>query len=59
MQFYRTYFGPLLKAFEALDEAGQEALARDIEELVHRYNRSADETVVWPGDYLEMVAIRS
>jgi ubiquinone/menaquinone biosynthesis C-methylase UbiE len=58
VDFFRTYFGPLQKAFEALDETGQEALASDVEELIHRYNRSDDETAVWPGDYLEVVATR-
>ncbi len=58
VDFFRTYYGPLYKAFDALDETGQEALARDVEDLVNRYNRSGDETVVWPGDYLEVVATR-
>lgn len=58
VDFFRTYFGPLQKAFEALDETGQEALASDIEDLIHRYNRSGDETAVWPSDYLEVVATK-
>lgn len=58
VDFFRTYFGPLQKAFEALDETGQEALASDIEDLIHRYNRSGDEIAVWPGDYLEVVATK-
>ncbi len=58
VDFFRTYFGPLQKAFEVLDDTGQEALARDVEDLVNRYNQSGDETAVWPGDYLEVVAVR-
>jgi hypothetical protein len=44
------------KTFEALDEEGQKSLERDLIELVERFNRSGDETAVWPGDYLEIVA---
>ena len=54
----RGYYGPLSKAFEALDEEGQQSLQRDLIELVQRYNRSGDETAVWPADYLEVVATK-
>lgn len=43
---------------EALDETGQEALVRDIEETGHGFNRSGDETMAVPSDYLEVVATK-
>jgi ubiquinone/menaquinone biosynthesis C-methylase UbiE len=52
---FRTYYGPVLKAFEALDAAGREALARDFIDLVGRFNTSGDQTMVVPGEYLEVV----
>jgi ubiquinone/menaquinone biosynthesis C-methylase UbiE len=55
---YRAYFGPIRKAFESLDEAGQESLARDLEELQGRWNTSDDATLVVPSEYLEVVAVR-
>jgi SAM-dependent methyltransferase len=58
VEYMRGYYGPLSKTFEALDEEGQESLERDLIELVERYNRSGDETAVWPGDYLEVVATK-
>ena len=58
VDFYRRYYGPTLKAFEALDAAGQEELAADLEALVREYNRSGDETVVIHAEYLEIVATR-
>jgi ubiquinone/menaquinone biosynthesis C-methylase UbiE len=58
VEYTRGYYGPLLKAFEALDEEGQQSLQRDLIELVERYNRSGDETAVWPADYLEVVATK-
>src|SRR5215212_2496207 len=58
VEYMRDYYGPMSKAFEALDEEGQESLERDLIELVQRYNRSGDETAVWLGDYLEVVATK-
>jgi ubiquinone/menaquinone biosynthesis C-methylase UbiE len=56
--YFREYYGPTLKAFEALDPVGQEALERDLRSLVEDWNVSGDETMVVPSDYLEVVAVR-
>jgi hypothetical protein len=58
VEYMRDYYGPMSKAFEALDEEGQKGLHGDLVELVGRYNRSGEETAVWPADYLEVVATR-
>jgi SAM-dependent methyltransferase len=58
MGFMREYYGPLNKAFEALEEEGQKALEEELISLVERYDRSGDETAVWGADYLEVVATR-
>lgn len=58
VDFMRTYYGPTVKVFEALDEESRKALEGDIIDLVHRFNRSGDETMVAPSDYLEVVAIK-
>jgi ubiquinone/menaquinone biosynthesis C-methylase UbiE len=55
---FREYYGPMLKAFEALNPAGRKALTQDIIELIGRFNKSGDETMVVPGEYLEVVATR-
>jgi ubiquinone/menaquinone biosynthesis C-methylase UbiE len=55
---FRTYYGPVHKAFEALDAAGQDAFAGDLTELIHAWNTSGDGTAVLPSDYLEVVALR-
>ena len=52
---FRAYYGPVHKAFEALDAVGDKALAHDIVDLVGRFNRSADETMVVPSEYLEVI----
>ena len=47
-----------LKAFAALDEAGQAALNADLTELIERFNRGGAETLLVPSEYLEVVATR-
>ena len=58
MEIFRTYYGPLHKAFGALDEANQKALDRDIRDLIGRFNEAEDGTMVLPSDYLEVVITR-
>jgi len=58
LEIFRTYYGPVLKAFAALDAANQDALKRDILELIRTMNRSGDHTMVLPSEYLEIVITR-
>lgn len=58
IEYHRTHFGPVIKAFESLGPEGQDALKRDLEELFENWNTSGDETLVVPADYLEVVAIK-
>lgn len=58
LDVFRAYYGPMLKAFETLEEAGGKALARDIIDLIGRFNTSGDLTMVVPGEYLEVVITR-
>jgi SAM-dependent methyltransferase len=55
LEVFRTYYGPMLKAFAALPADRQQALERDLLELAQRHNRSGDSTLVAPSDYLEAV----
>ncbi|MEJ1160182.1 class I SAM-dependent methyltransferase [Prosthecomicrobium sp. N25] len=55
---FRTWYGPVLKAFAALPVLGQQALERDILDLVGRFNRATDGTMVVPSEYLEVVVTR-
>lgn len=59
LDVFRTYYGPVNKAFQALDATGQEAYAADLRSLVERFNRSGDGTMVVPSEYLEIVAVRA
>jgi ubiquinone/menaquinone biosynthesis C-methylase UbiE len=55
MEIFRTYYGPVLKAFAALDETKRNELQRDILALIGTLNRSGDSTMVAPSEYLEIV----
>jgi ubiquinone/menaquinone biosynthesis C-methylase UbiE len=57
-QYFRTFYGPTVRAFAALDPVDQRRLAAEIERLVAQFNRSGDETMIVPADYLEVVAVR-
>jgi SAM-dependent methyltransferase len=58
LEFFRATYGPTLKAFESLDATAHENLGRDIVDLVRRFNVAEDGTMVWPSDYIEVVAVR-
>ena len=58
LEIFRTYYGPVLKAFAALDTGKQDSLKRDILALIATLNRSGDATMVVPSEYLEVVVTR-
>ena len=55
---FKTYYGPLLKTFGALDPQAQAALTDDLFALIKRFDRSGDKTIVVPSEYLEVVVTR-
>lgn len=55
---FRAYYGPMVKAFAALDDTKQKTLATDLEAVIARFNRAEDGTMVVPGEYLEVVVVR-
>jgi SAM-dependent methyltransferase len=59
MEVFRTYYGPVNKAFAALDGERQAALFGDLMALIESRNRSGDSTLVLPSEYLEVVVERS
>jgi SAM-dependent methyltransferase len=58
LDVFRTYYGPMLKTFEALDDTGRDALARDLRALLADQNTSGEHLVI-PSAYLEVIATRS
>lgn len=52
---FRTWYGPVHKAFGVLTAEQGEALARDLAELLDSMNRAAPGSLVVPSEYLEAV----
>jgi hypothetical protein len=59
VEFFRRYIGPVQRAFEALDNAKQADLRRDLEQLWKDHNRATDGTTNVESEYLEVIAVRS
>jgi len=55
---FRSTYGPFLLAFESLHHDKRELLATELTEVVRRYNRSGDDTLILPLEYVEVVAVR-
>ncbi len=55
LDIFKTFYGPTLKAFAALDESGQAALKRDLLALLGEFNHADDGTIVVHSEYLEAV----
>jgi ubiquinone/menaquinone biosynthesis C-methylase UbiE len=58
LEVFKTYYGPVLKAFAALAPSAQAELERDLVDLIGRFNRADDKTMVVPSEYLEVVVTR-
>jgi ubiquinone/menaquinone biosynthesis C-methylase UbiE len=58
LDVFRTFYGPVLKAFATLDTASQQNLRNDLHALIVRMNKSGDATMVVPSEYLEVVITR-
>jgi ubiquinone/menaquinone biosynthesis C-methylase UbiE len=58
LDIFRTYYGPVLKAFASLAPTAQTALEQDLMQLIERFNRSGDSAMVVPSEYLEVVVVR-
>ena len=54
LEVLRTNYGPMLKAFAALDEANQDDLKNDLLALIASMNKADDGTLVAPSEYLEV-----
>jgi len=55
LQVFRDYYGPTLRAFAALDAAGQQSLEREITMLLDELNTAGQASLVVPSEYLEVV----
>ena len=58
VEIFRTYYGPVHKAFAALDADGQAGLETDLLALLEWCARTSAAGLVVPGEYLETVITR-
>ena len=58
LQVFRDYYGPVYKAFGALDIQGQAALEHDMLALIEGFNAAGEASLVLPAQYLEAVVIK-
>jgi ubiquinone/menaquinone biosynthesis C-methylase UbiE len=55
VSFFRRWYGPALKAFEALDRDGRLALAADLAQLARHWNQDGGGSIAIPATYLETI----
>jgi ubiquinone/menaquinone biosynthesis C-methylase UbiE len=55
LNVFKSYYGPMLKAFAALDLGKQQLLKAELLDLIARMNKANDGTMVVPSEYLEVV----
>lgn len=58
IEFFRVFYGPVRKAFVALDKGEQIALYNDIHKTVERFNVATDGTMIAPSEYAEIVVTK-
>jgi len=58
LQVFKDYYGPVQKAFAALDEPGQAALEADIISMLQGANTAGGASLVVPSEYLEAVIVK-
>jgi SAM-dependent methyltransferase len=58
VEFWRQFYGPTRKAFDALDAEGQNALRRDLEKLWEENNLAEDGTTHVKAEFMEVTAVR-
>jgi hypothetical protein len=55
VEIFRGYYGPVLKAFAAIDPEARKALEADLYALLDKFNVAEDCMLVVPSEYLEVV----
>ena len=59
VEYFRDYYGPTLKAFEAVGDGGADELFADLVTLVRKHAGTSEGAVAIPATWLETVATRS
>jgi SAM-dependent methyltransferase len=58
VEYFRTVYGPMKRAFASLDHAGRQALRKDLETVFATHSESENGMTVLQAEYLDVSAIR-
>lgn len=58
VEYFRTYYGPTVRAFDSLTPDGQQALRTELEQHWTQHNRGQNGTTQVDSTYLEVMAFR-
>ncbi len=59
LSYFRTYFGPIMMAFQRVGAEGAAALEADLLDAMRARNLAGDRALVMPAHYVEVVATRA
>lgn len=59
IDFFRSYFGPIRSAFEAVGPEGEEALSEDLRTMLAEANTAGERALVLEPEYLEVIITRA
>jgi SAM-dependent methyltransferase len=59
IDFFRSYFGPIKTAYEAVGTAGEAALTTDLHAFMAAANLGGDRALVMEPEYLQVIATRA
>lgn len=55
VEHHRRYYGPIMRAFESLNDDQRELFDQDLIEACHKFNQSTNQDIVIPARYLASV----
>jgi SAM-dependent methyltransferase len=58
LEVFKSFYGPMNRAFAALEAGKQGELQADVVALLERMNRGGPETLIVPSEYLEVVVTK-
>jgi len=58
IRVFSTYFGPIMRALATLQEPKRAEFLKELDDILNRFNKSGDDTLVVSADYLEVVLTR-
>ncbi|HZP07971.1 class I SAM-dependent methyltransferase [Methyloceanibacter sp.] len=59
IEIFRNYYGPVHKAFAAIEPNARISLESDLMALIAEFNVADDKTMVVPSEYLEVVIVKA